>query len=173
MNPVQVIYSQGSVVLRARNSELLILPEHVTALVQLKEPGKFSDYFMNEALVNRPARKLFTAWLRKDKGVWARLYKALQDSVTAEDLAATPEEAPAEEAKSVAPIEKVKKAVPKAVEEEPEEKPVTKKKAVVKKVVKKAPASKVSGKKLTPAKTTKQVARKASPSAMKKSRKKV
>ena len=34
---------------------------------------------MQEALVNRPARKLFEAWLRKDRSLWKRLFKAVKE----------------------------------------------------------------------------------------------
>ena len=76
---VQILCHQGTVVLRARNSELLILPQHVFQLKQMNEPQLFSRYFLDQALVNRPARKLFEAWLRKDKSVWPRLFKTVHN----------------------------------------------------------------------------------------------
>jgi hypothetical protein len=72
--PVEILPIQDSVVLRARGSELLILPQHVRALKDLTKPKDFSQYFRDEALLNRPARKLFEAWLRKDQTLWPRLY---------------------------------------------------------------------------------------------------
>ena len=78
MLPVEIYPVQDAIVLRARGSELLILADHVTALKKLKSAGDFSKYFLNEALVNRPARKLFEAWLRKDGSLWARIYKSVQ-----------------------------------------------------------------------------------------------
>jgi hypothetical protein len=64
-------------VLRARGSELLILPHHVRKLKGMTKPKDFSTYFHGEALVNRPARKLFEAWLRKDAGLWSRIYTVI------------------------------------------------------------------------------------------------
>ena len=78
MLPVEIHTIQDAVILRARGSELLILSEHVTNLKGRKTAKEFADYFLAEALVNRPARKLFEAWLRKDGSLWARLYKAVQ-----------------------------------------------------------------------------------------------
>lgn len=78
MLTVEILCHQGTIVLRARNSELLILPQYVKELKGLKEPQAFSQYFMREALVNRPARKLFEAWLRKDRTVWPRLFKTVE-----------------------------------------------------------------------------------------------
>ena len=78
MLPVEIYPIQDAIVLRARGSELLILADHVAALKKLKSAGDFSKYFLNEALVNRPASKLFEAWLRKDGSLWARIYKSVQ-----------------------------------------------------------------------------------------------
>lgn len=92
MTVVEVHYSQGLVVLRAKSSELLILAEHVSALQGLTDPKEFSQYFMRQALVNRPARKLFEAWLRKDNSVWPRLFKTIhsnKESSEAGDAAAS------------------------------------------------------------------------------------
>ena len=68
---------EDSVVLRADNSELLILPKHFSELKKLKSPEQFSTYFVKTALVNRSARKLFTAWIRKDDTIWPRLFKQI------------------------------------------------------------------------------------------------
>ena len=78
MLPVEIHTIQNAVILRARGSELLILAEHVTQLKSRKTAKEFADYFLADALVNRPARKLFEAWLRKDGSLWARIYKAVQ-----------------------------------------------------------------------------------------------
>lgn len=74
MSLVEVMQYQGAVLLRARGSELIILPNHVHALQNAKEPKEFAKYFLNEALVNRPARKLFDSWLRKDTELWKRIF---------------------------------------------------------------------------------------------------
>ena len=74
MAPVEIIAIKGSLVLRARGSEFLILPNPVAELKVCKEPKSFTEYFRTYALVNRPARKLFEAWLRKDKSIWKRRY---------------------------------------------------------------------------------------------------
>lgn len=78
MLPVEILPFQENVILRAGGSELLIISVHVRKLQQLKKPRDFSQYFKDEALVNRPARKLFEAWLRKDGTLWPRLYKTVQ-----------------------------------------------------------------------------------------------
>jgi hypothetical protein len=75
--PVEIVPIQETVVLRARGSELLILPHHVKHLKTCEKAKDFSAYFVSEALVNRPARKLFEAWLRKDGSLWPRLYKCI------------------------------------------------------------------------------------------------
>ena len=93
MAVVEVHYSQGLVVLRAKSSELLILAEHVSALQGLTDPKEFSQYFMRQALVNRPARKLFEAWLRKDNSVWPRLFKTIHSNKEAGEAAAGGSEA--------------------------------------------------------------------------------
>ena len=74
MAPVQLIMHEGILVLRARNSELVILAEHVSNLQKLTNIEAFSQYFLQEALLNRPARKLFQAWLRKDLSLWKRIF---------------------------------------------------------------------------------------------------
>lgn len=78
MVPVEILAFQENIILRARGSELLIHSAHVRKLQDLKKPRDFSQYFRGEALVNRPARKLFEAWLRKDHTLWPRLYKTVQ-----------------------------------------------------------------------------------------------
>lgn len=77
MLPVEILPVQESLVLRARGSELLILPHHVKSLKGLTKSREFSQYFRDEALVNRPARKLFEAWLRKDHSLWQRIYTTI------------------------------------------------------------------------------------------------
>jgi len=69
------------------------------ALQEIKEPKAFSQYFMRQALVNRPARKLFEAWLRKDQSVWPRLFKVIHENKESSAEAAK-ETAPAQEEKS-------------------------------------------------------------------------
>lgn len=116
MLPVEIHPIQDALVLRARGSELLILANHVAELKKLKSAGDFSKYFLHEALVNRPARKLFEAWLRKDGSLWARIYKTVQ---TIETSNAQPAAAPSKkEASSVKPTheaEQPKAEQPKAV----------------------------------------------------------
>ncbi len=99
MLPVEILAIQGSLVLRARGSELLILSHHVSELKVKTQPKDFTQYFLESALLNRPARKLFEAWLRKDNGLWQRLYKTVQTEIKAsEDESAAP--APKVEKKS-------------------------------------------------------------------------
>lgn len=77
MTTVEVYYAQGAIMLRSKGSELLILPQYIEHLQSLKDPKMFIEYFKNEALVNRPARKLFIAWERKDPSLWNRLYSTI------------------------------------------------------------------------------------------------
>jgi len=74
MTPVEIIDYQGALVLRARGSELVILPNFVHTLQNTAQPKEFAEFFLNEALVNRPARKLFDSWLRKDLDLWKKIY---------------------------------------------------------------------------------------------------
>lgn len=74
MTPVEIIDYQGALVLRARGSELIILPNFVHTLQNTGEPKEFAKFFLSEALVNRPARKLFDSWLRKDLELWKKIY---------------------------------------------------------------------------------------------------
>ena len=69
----------GMVVIRVKNSELYILPDHVANLKKLKDPQEFIAYFMSQALINRPARQLFKVCLRKDANLWSRIYKAVKN----------------------------------------------------------------------------------------------
>lgn len=138
MLPVEILPVQETIVLRARGSELLILPHHVKKLKGFVKPRDFSQYFRAEALVNRPARKLFEAWLRKDHTLWPRLYQTVhKDMDVAEgdgedgDTAGaarevstrtTPVATASREATTDAAAAKVaKKAAPPVVEEEEEE----------------------------------------------------
>jgi len=109
--PVEIHPIQDAIVLRARGSELLILADHVTELKKLKSAGDFSRYFLHEALVNRPARKLFEAWLRKDGSLWARIYKTVQ---TIESSASEPVKKESSPVKATPKAEQTKEAAPKS-----------------------------------------------------------
>jgi hypothetical protein len=173
VQPVEIFHNQGTVVLRARASELLILPFHVKELQGLKKPQGFADYFKNQALVNRPARKLFEAWLRKDGTLWPRLFKTVHEEMDPVELdenslGGTPESesAPAKEEK---PAKKAK-----AEKEEASEKPAKKTaKKAAKKTTKKA-AKKTTKKaaKKTAKKAAKKTAKKAAKKTTKKAAKK-
>lgn len=145
MSPVEMQAIQGSLILRARGSELLILAHHVSELKSLKQPKDFTRYFMNDALINRPARKLFEAWLRKDGSLWQRLYTKIQKEMEVEEADTTAKKAPVvakeiskpeKKASAEAPQAKAAKAPAKpAVKAEPEAKKEPKeaaKKAAVK-----------------------------------------
>ncbi len=77
MTHVEIYSAEGAIVLRAKGSELLILPQYITHLQTVKDPKAFVDYFTSEALVNRPARKLFQAWAKKDASLWNRIYSTV------------------------------------------------------------------------------------------------
>jgi septin family protein len=120
--PVEILPVQETIVLRARGSELLILPHHVKKLKDMTKPRDFSQYFRAEALVNRPARKLFEAWLRKDHTLWPRLYQTVHkemDDVSGEDEKPTPKKAEKKEEKAEVKA-KEEKAAPKKAEKKEE-----------------------------------------------------
>lgn len=77
MQAVELYPIQNSLILRARGTELLVLPGHVEELKKLKDTKDFANYFVQKAMVNRAARKLFEAWLRKDNTLWRRIYHSV------------------------------------------------------------------------------------------------
>lgn len=77
MQPVELYPIQNSLILRARGVELLVLSHHVAELKTRKDTKEFADYFLKRAMVNRSARKLFEAWLRKDNTLWRRIYHSV------------------------------------------------------------------------------------------------
>lgn len=173
MHPVEIVPIENSLVLRARGSELLILPQHVGHLKSCKTPKDFTGYFLGEALLNRPARKLFEAWLRKDTTLWQRIYNTVQKemgdvpaepAVTQKTVVSKPEKAtvvaPPKEAKQVKKVEEKEVAAP--------TKKVVAKKAEKKEepVVKEAkPAKKAAVPKAGKAKTEKSAAKPAKKAA--------
>ena len=80
MFKVNLIFHEGHLILRAGPAELLIIAEHVAELRKLTATHEFAAYFRDQALVNRPARKLFDAWLRKEQGLWQHIYQAVHKS---------------------------------------------------------------------------------------------
>ena len=137
MTPVELYDVQGALILRARGSELLILQHFIAELKTLEEPKAFAQFFLHTALVNRPARKLFEAWLRKDRTLWNRIFHKVHKEMEISEEAqqslkdkATPEVA-AEEPKTdkKAPAAKTADAKKDA---EPAKKKAAKKKASTK-----------------------------------------
>jgi hypothetical protein len=90
MTPVEIIEYQGALVLRARGSELIILPNFVHTLQNTQEPKEFAKFFLGEALVNRPARKLFDSWLRKDLDLWKKIYHKVHKDMEKVNLEENP-----------------------------------------------------------------------------------
>ena len=171
MNPVEILPVQGTIILRARGSELLILAQHVQALKKIGQPQEFVNYFNNMALINRPARKLFQAWLRKDKGLWRRIYDTVKTIEDGDD--ATTIEAKEEEAKDIAlaklaeesqkPEKKEGATLADTAEKKdkaPREKTVTKKEGSTKKTATKKTEKKAAAKKTATKKTEKKAATK-------------
>ena len=175
MLPVEIHPIQDALVLRARGSELLILADHVAELKKLKSAGDFSRYFLHEALVNRPARKLFEAWLRKDGSLWARIYKTVQ-TIESSNATSAPAKKEATPVKTAAKVEQTKEAAPKS-EKKTEASPKsaakattkTEAKSVAAKPAKKETASPAKGesKKATPKAAAKPAAKPASKPAAK------
>jgi len=87
---VELYAIQNSLILRARGVELLVLPVHVEALKVLKDSKAFAEYFLQTAMVNRAARKLYEAWLKKDSTLWRRVYHSVMNDFNepAEEAAA-------------------------------------------------------------------------------------
>jgi len=139
MLPVEIYCRNENVILRARNSEILILPAYTRVLRTLTDPKGFSEYFLHDALVNRPARKLFEAWIRKDVTLWPRLFQTIQTHIP------HPDEAVQAESVDASPTEEAGEA----------KKPTTKKPAAPKK----APVAKV-GKSSAAVSSAKKVGRK-------------
>lgn len=79
MQAVELYAIQNSLILRARGVELLVLPVHVEALKEKKDSKAFAEYFLQSAMVNRSARKLYEAWLKKDGTLWPRVYKSVMN----------------------------------------------------------------------------------------------
>ncbi len=79
MQAVELYAIQNALILRARGVELLVLPAHVSELKKLSEPKVFADYFLKKAMVNRSARKLFEAWVKKDQTLWKRIYHSVMN----------------------------------------------------------------------------------------------
>lgn len=77
MHAVELYPIQNSLILRARGVELLVLSQHIVELKARKDTKEFADYFLKRAMVNRSARKLFEAWLRKDTTLWRRIYHSV------------------------------------------------------------------------------------------------
>lgn len=168
--PVEIVPVEGkSIVLRARGSELLILPQHVGKLKSCKTPTDFTGYFLNEALLNRPARKLFEAWLRKDRSLWQRIYQIIQKEMTGDfsefEEGATPKAAKEVKTSSTQVSKPVSKTVVAKSEEKASKAQAHKpdhdhdhdektedKKSKTTKETKSAPAAKAPAKKAAPAK---------------------
>jgi hypothetical protein len=172
--PVEIYPIQDAMVLRARGSELLILADHVAALKNLKSAGDFAKYFLDEALVNRPARKLFEAWLRKDGSLWARIYKTVQTIESGAHAEAGKSEStpdPVKQAAKETAKETAKEAKKPAEAKTKSEKPSAKKeeKKEEKKPAAKAAAkpAKPAAKKATPKPTAKPAAKSAAKSVTK------
>ncbi|MBC7659605.1 MAG: hypothetical protein H7249_07840 [Chitinophagaceae bacterium] len=79
MQAVELYPIQNSLILRARGVELLVLPVHIEALKELKDTKAFADYFLQTAMVNRAARKLYEAWLKKDNTLWRRVFHSVMN----------------------------------------------------------------------------------------------
>ena len=85
MSNVEIIFTHGMLIMQAKGSELVIIPQHIEVLQKLKQPKEFSEYFTSKALVNRPARKLFEAWLKKDQTIWGRVFKLVHEQEQAKE----------------------------------------------------------------------------------------
>ena len=155
MADIQIVPIEDAVVLKDRSSELLILPDHVIFLKSFSKSKDFAKYFLDQALMNRSARKLYEAWLRRDSNLWRKLYETIRDmeikdfdkrlkELKSED--SKPKPAKKEEPKKE-PAKKAKKVAKKTETEKTTKKTTTKK--TTKKVAKKATTKKTTAKKAT------------------------
>lgn len=71
---VSINFIKDHLWLRSGNSELLIIPAHIVELHKRHDKKEFASYFLHQALLNRPARKLFQSWTRKDSQLWQKIY---------------------------------------------------------------------------------------------------
>lgn len=92
MQPVELYPIQNSLILRAGGTELLVLSHHVAELKVRKDTKEFAAYFLQKAMVNRSARKLFEAWLKKDSTLWRRIYHSVMHDFEENQEAAEPAE---------------------------------------------------------------------------------
>lgn len=74
---VSLRWERNNLILSRGTSQLLIKAEDVQALRGLKEQAPFSEYFLNKALVNREARRVFQAWERKDAELLQKLHQEI------------------------------------------------------------------------------------------------
>lgn len=79
MQAVELYPIQNNLVLRARGVELLVMPVHIDALKEKTDTKAFAEYFLQTAMVNRAARKLYEAWLKKDPTLWKRVYHSVMN----------------------------------------------------------------------------------------------
>lgn len=77
---VEIHYIHNHLVMKARNSELVILPAHVSHLHNLKEYDEFQVYLEATALLNRTARKLYKSWCKKNPNLFKRIYKIIHEN---------------------------------------------------------------------------------------------
>ena len=84
MQAVEIYPIQNNLILRARGVELLVMPVHIDALKEKKDTKAFAEYFLQTAMVNRAARKLYEAWLKKDPTLWKRVYHSVMNDFNEE-----------------------------------------------------------------------------------------
>jgi len=166
---IQIVPIEDAVVLKDRSSELLILPDHVVFLKSFSKSKDFAKYFLDQALMNRSARKLYEAWLRRDSNLWRKLYETIRD-MEIKDFDKRLKELKSEDskpkpAKKEEPAKKEKKVAKKTEAEKPAKK-------VAKKTTKKATTKKTTAKKTTKKATTKKTTKKVAKKTKKKTTKK-
>jgi hypothetical protein len=73
-NAVELQWNRNNLILKRGASTLVINPEHVQTLRTQDNQESFNDFFLNTALQNREARRVFQAWERKDSALLAKIY---------------------------------------------------------------------------------------------------
>lgn len=76
-NVINLEWNQNNLILRRGASSLVINPENVQSLRTQENEDGFKTFFLEKALQNREARRVFQSWQRKDKDLLQKIYKEM------------------------------------------------------------------------------------------------
>ena len=71
---VDLEWNRNNLILKRGQSSLVINPENVQSLRTMDSEENFTQFFLNSALQNREARRVFKSWERKDKDLLKKIY---------------------------------------------------------------------------------------------------